>query len=431
MAIEASRGPVVVVNSSSREVGRLAAELASRGALDKCVRPFVSSESRWGSLAERIPGVGKLYRSTLGRRHFPKDLTADQVVQVGKFWDFLISVGIRAPFGISQANLWDEVMRRHQLALAKRAAGLASHASVVVSASGIGKRAFQTVHKHGGRAVLNFQSAHHRYVRKLLEEEMEREPEFAPTILPHLCPPDSAATLDDEIELADHILVGSSFARTSFISEGVQPEKITSVPYGVDTSVFSPGQARTASSLFRVLFVGQICQLKGLSYLLRAYDQIKGPLTRLSFAGRFVGPPEAFYPYRASFNHIPHVPYSAVPELFRDADVFAFPTLADGMGLVVLEAMASGLPVIVTANGPGDLVRHGIDGFVVPIRDAGEIARCLEFLRSHADIREEMGRAARLRAQQFSWDVYAKRAADVVMAEVVMACSVTDTTQNA
>jgi glycosyltransferase involved in cell wall biosynthesis len=107
-----------------------------------------------------------------------------------------------------------------------------------------------------------------------------------------------------------------------------------------------------------------------------------------------------------------------VPELFRDADVFVFPTLADGMGLVVLEAMASGLPVIVTANGPGDLVRHGIDGFVVPIRDACEIAERLEFLGAHPNIRQEMERAARVRAQQLSWDVYAKRAADVVMASL-------------
>jgi glycosyltransferase involved in cell wall biosynthesis len=418
MAVEASRSRTLVINSSSRELDRLAAELAFRGVLDRYVRPFVGFEAKWVSLAEWVPGVGRLYRSTIGRRQLPQGLTAEQVVQVGKLWDFLSSVGLRAPFGIPQAALWDTVMHRRGLALAKKAAGLAKHAAVVVSASGIAKRAFESVHEHGGRAVLNFQMAHHRYARKLLQEEMERQPEFAPTIVPHLCPPEMAATLDDEIELADHILVGSSFAKTSFISEGVQPEKIATIPYGTDTCVFAPGPTRTATSMFRVLFVGQICQLKGISYLLRAYDQIKGPSTRLSLVGRFVGPPEVFSPYRTAFKHIQHVPYSAVPELFRDADVFVFPTLADGMGLVVLEAMASGLPVIVTASGPGDLVRHGIDGFLVPIRDSDAIAEHLEFLRAHDDIRAEMGRAARLRAQQFTWDVYAKRAADVVMASL-------------
>ena len=75
MAIEAIRSRWVVVNSSSREVDRLAAELASRGVVDKYVRAFGSFESKWGSLAERIPGVGRYYRSTIGRRQLPPGLT--------------------------------------------------------------------------------------------------------------------------------------------------------------------------------------------------------------------------------------------------------------------------------------------------------------------------------------------------------------------
>jgi glycosyltransferase involved in cell wall biosynthesis len=87
-----------------------------------------------------------------------------------------------------------------------------------------------------------------------------------------------------------------------------------------------------------------------------------------------------------------------------------FPTLIEGMPLVVLEAMASGLPVITTPNGPGDVVRDGIDGFVVPIRDPGAIIEKLEFLRANPDQRAEMGRNARERALCFTWQAYRRNA---------------------
>ena len=92
------------------------------------------------------------------------------------------------------------------------------------------------------------------------------------------------------------------------------------------------------------------------------------------------------------------------------------PTLIEGMPLVVLEAMACGLPVIVTANGPADIVRDGIDGFIVPERDDEAIAERLDHLFRHPELRHEMGRQAALRALEFSWDAYAERALGVLAA---------------
>jgi glycosyltransferase involved in cell wall biosynthesis len=76
--------------------------------------------------------------------------------------------------------------------------------------------------------------------------------------------------------------------------------------------------------------------------------------------------------------------------------------------------MASGLPVIVTPNGPGDIVRNGVDGFVVPIRDADAIVDRLEYLRANPQVRSEMGRNARERALVYSWDVYQARAVEAL-----------------
>jgi glycosyltransferase involved in cell wall biosynthesis len=150
-------------------------------------------------------------------------------------------------------------------------------------------------------------------------------------------------------------------------------------------------------------------QRKGISYLLRAYDAFRGPGTRLTLVGGLQGSEEALAPHRHLFEHIPHIPHTELAEQYRKADVFVFPTLIEGMPLVVLEAMASGLPVITTPNGPGDIVRDGVDGFVVPIRDPGAIVEKLEYLRANPDRRREMGVNARQRALEFSWMAYRQR----------------------
>jgi glycosyltransferase involved in cell wall biosynthesis len=168
---------------------------------------------------------------------------------------------------------------------------------------------------------------------------------------------------------------------------------------------------------FRVLIVGQIGQRKGISYLLRGYRTFQGPGTYLTLVGEYSGDPEALAPYRNLFHHISHVPQGVLADLYRQADVFVFPTLIEGLGLVVLEAMSSGLTVITTPNGPGDLVRDGIDGFLVPPRDAEAITEKLEFLRSNPERRAQMGRNARQRALSFTWEEYRRKTSSFLLGE--------------
>jgi len=161
-----------------------------------------------------------------------------------------------------------------------------------------------------------------------------------------------------------------------------------------------------------VIFAGQLTQRKGISYLFRAIEKIKGPDLELVLAGREAGSPEAFEFYRHVYRHLGDLSQAELAEAFRSSDVLVLPSLIEGMGLVVLQAMACGVPVIVTANGPGDLVRDGIDGFVIPIRDADAIADRIEVLRADKDLREEMGKAARERALEFSWARFENQAAN-------------------
>jgi glycosyltransferase involved in cell wall biosynthesis len=91
-------------------------------------------------------------------------------------------------------------------------------------------------------------------------------------------------------------------------------------------------------------------------------------------------------------------------EHYRRADVFVLPSLAEGMALVVLEAMAAGLPVVVTEeSGYRGVVRHGLDGLVVPARSGQAIAGALDVLSESGELRQQMGLAARRRAEEYDW----------------------------
>ena len=122
--------------------------------------------------------------------------------------------------------------------------------------------------------MLNYPVAHHRHRRRVRLEENEREPTFAST-WPDFddWPAGHEARLDEEIDRADLVLLGSSYARDTFVAEGVPAHKLLVVPYGVDLDLFKPAEKAVRGPAFEALFSGQLTQRKGLSYLLRGFDQ--------------------------------------------------------------------------------------------------------------------------------------------------------------
>jgi glycosyltransferase involved in cell wall biosynthesis len=417
----ASTGSVVVANFVAPEINRLSVALAQRGALRWYVRPYVNKGRRWERGIEAVPRIGGLYTRTLGRRTAPAGLPLQKVIEAGVTRDFLAAMAGRMPLA---SSAWRGSWSRRfflaaESAVAVRAGRAAQGANIVVASYGTGKYAFEAVRRAGGRAILSYPIAHNRFQQKLYAEEAAIAPEFA-AALPRLnqLPNQYSERLDTECELADRILVGSTFVKQSFIAEGIESHKLIVTPYGVDTECFSPRAMRRADPTFRVLFIGQIGQRKGVGYLLRAYQQFRRADTQLHLVGDYVsGSIEAFRPYADLFKHTGNVPQQELPSVFHQADVFVLPSLIEGMPLVVLEAMACGVPVITTTHGACDILRDGVDGYFVPIRDSQAIAERLERLYRDRELCEQMGCNARTQAQCYTWDVYARRSADAVLAQ--------------
>lgn len=402
---------ILMVNSSFPELDHLAASLAEAGMLSVYVRPYVNLYRRWEKVLAELPGLGQAYTRTFGRRRMPPPLGAAHVYEAGILWDFLLAVHSRLPASSpAYQPLQRSILHARTRALMRAAVRLLADQSAVVASWGCAEPVFRKAKANGALCVLNYPLAHHRFTRRYLLEEARRQPAFADTLNSHDRPGWQERQMDAEIELADHILVGSTFVRDSFIAEGVPSEKLVVIPYGADTRLFEPLERKEHDrSGLRLLFVGQIGQRKGISYLLDAARQTAAQGDTLTLVGQVQDSGRALAPYRDCFRHVPHVPRAELREIYRQADVFVFPTLVEGMGIVVLEAMASGLPVITTPNGPGDIVRDGIDGFLVPPRDVDAIVERLARLRADQQLRQEMARNARIRAQEFTWDTYRKK----------------------
>jgi glycosyltransferase involved in cell wall biosynthesis len=206
--------------------------------------------------------------------------------------------------------------------------------------------------------------------------------------------------------LSDLILVPSEFVRRAVLEVGGDPERIATVPYGLDERWLDQVSEPVPG---RVLFVGSVGLRKGSHYLAAASRVLER--RRVPCEVRVVGPyrPGTIsHPVFHGPTYVGQVPRSRVIDEFRRADVFVLPTLCDSFALVHLEAMACGVPVITTPN-CGSVVRDGVDGFVVPIRDAEAIADTIELLLADRALRERMGQNARARAREFTWERYGER----------------------
>jgi glycosyltransferase involved in cell wall biosynthesis len=212
-------------------------------------------------------------------------------------------------------------------------------------------------------------------------------------------------------ELSDLILVPSEFVRRAVLDLGCDPKRIATVPYGIDEWWLQDGSEPVPG---RVLFVGSAGLRKGSQYLATASQILER--RRVACEVRVVGPYRPEVIRRQALKgptYVGQVPRSRIMDEFRRADVFVLPTLCDSFALVHLEAMACGVPVITTPN-CGSVVRDGVDGFIVPIRDAEAIADRVELLLSDRALRARMGRSARERASEFTWERYGERLLDAL-----------------
>lgn len=218
-----------------------------------------------------------------------------------------------------------------------------------------------------------------------------------------------------EIDLADGILVASSYVKENLIEHGVNREKIYLLPYGVDLHAFnSPHRSSNDSNhKIRLLYAGAINQHKGIMYLLQAFQNIEQENIELVLVGNnFLSSnlQKSFPPKIKIQNHLPK---TDLIKLYHESDIFVFPAIHEGSSLVVYEAMAAGLPVITTPNA-GSIIENGKDGLLVPSGDIEMLKNRIQLLANNSELRIKLGAQAAKTVKDYSWEKYHARLEEIV-----------------
>jgi glycosyltransferase involved in cell wall biosynthesis len=266
---------------------------------------------------------------------------------------------------------------------------------------------FREAKRLGMICILDAASVHHR---------------FQTAIIPHSNPFGVGARKDRELQMADLVITCSRMARESYLAAGVASDVIRTVPLGVDVLRFRPGndstRVRGGRVAIRFCYVGQLTSHKGVDLFPGACQRLRarGLDFELSIAGSMAGPtPDLVSRLRGLAEFAGFVPHSSLVEFYRHADVLVFPSRFDSFGMVVTEALACGLPVIVTANvGSKDLVREGLNGWVIPAGDVNALAERMAWCAANPEAVRAMSPAARASAEARSWAVYRREVADTI-----------------
>jgi glycosyltransferase involved in cell wall biosynthesis len=278
---------------------------------------------------------------------------------------------------------------------------------VLHSVSGASYHTASLARRRNALVVCDVRAAHPNAMRRSVTDTLARQGV-------NYRAPDAGITdrMLREFAVADILVCNSDYTRQTFLDEGFAPDRVVSVPLGCDPTRFVP--VDRPPERFTVLFAGRESMGKGLLDLLEAARAL-GSECRLVVTGQLDAPSRvAAERLDVELEVVGSVAADDMPRLYRRSSVLVLPSLSEGFGMVVLEAMASGLPVVVSSNvGAAQLLTEGVDSYVVPVGDARALGDRLAAMAADPDRVARMGRAARATAEANTWDDYGRRLVDV------------------
>ena len=270
---------------------------------------------------------------------------------------------------------------------------------------------FRAAKRRGLKCFYDLPIAYWETVRELLEEEGRRLPEWEPTLVGTR---DSLAKLErktEELALADTVLCPSLFVLQSLPPVVRQEKHCVVAEFGSPPG--NPDAARrrpVKDEKLRVLFAGSLTQRKGLADVFAAMKLLKRHDVELIVMGSPIAPMAFYRSQYGDFTYMSTRPHREVLKLMQSCDVLVLPSIAEGRALVQQEALANGLPLIITENTGGeDLIVPGETGFLVPIRSPDKIAEKISWLADHRDSLPDMRLAATKKADEYPWQRYTDR----------------------
>ena len=265
----------------------------------------------------------------------------------------------------------------------------------------------------GRPLILDQTIAHPRSKKRVYEAILRQFPDWSKDL--EIRDSVIGAAEDAEHRKAGKVVVASSFTKSTLIENGVPAEKILLNPYGVDLERFAKVHSPPNGRPFRFLFAGLVCARKGIPLLLQAWDALGRKDAELWIAGPITPTAAARLPRNNRIKIMGKVPNSELAAVMSESDAFVFPSYFEGFALVLLEAMACGLPVITTTATAGpDILSNTENGWVLEPGNLDALVSTMRFCLEEPGKVEQMGMNARQTAERFSWNAYGNRWKDIL-----------------
>jgi glycosyltransferase involved in cell wall biosynthesis len=266
---------------------------------------------------------------------------------------------------------------------------------------------FRAAAEHGLACIYELPIAYWETSRKILDEEAQRHPAWEPTLFATRDSREKCERKTREVHLADTVVCPGRFVLDS-LPENIRREKKCVVAKFGSPTLPPLKHSNPENKKLRVLFAGSMSQRKGLADVFTAMKLLDRSDAELVVFGPAILPMDFYRKQFDAFIYEPPRPHSAVLELMQACDVLVLPSLVEGRALVQQEALACGLPLIVTANaGADDLIEEGATGFLVPIRAPEKIAEKIGWFADRRNLLPAMRAASRSKAATYTWNDYA------------------------
>jgi glycosyltransferase involved in cell wall biosynthesis len=308
----------------------------------------------------------------------------------------------------------DKVYQKHDKWVANNLVKLQKEGMTGVYAYEDGALAtFTKAKKMGLACIYDLPIGYWKSARFLMQNEFDVNPDWSDTLTGFS---DSQVKLDkkdQELALADVIFVASSFTKKTLEKYSGNLPEIKVIPYGFPEVSQIKEYQPLADRKLKILFVGGLSQRKGISYLFEAVEGMQNEVELTIVGHKAVSNCSALNSALEQHNWIPTLSHDRVLACMREHDVLVFPSLFEGFGLVITEAMSQGVPVITTDRTAGpDIIDNNKDGWIVPAGSSIAIKEVFAKILETPDIVEQFGIAAQQRAQTRPWSVYGQEMAD-------------------
>jgi glycosyltransferase involved in cell wall biosynthesis len=371
-----------------------------------------------GSLLDKASAINSL--SELRRRSYDPDLAT-----ITKTWPW-VEVGRLASSKLGLKNLIrhengffsiDSVYTSQDKKTASLLKGAKkSGINAVYAYEDCALHTFKEAKKLGMKCFYDLPIGYWRAAKRILQTERERWPEWVPTLLGLEDSAEKLSRKDEELQLADQIFVASTFTASTLNDYPGKLQAINVIPYGfpdvgpAKDYTFNPNKRK-----LKLIFVGGLSQRKGIADLFAAVENLKNEVELTVVGNKSVFNCAPLDLALSKHRWIPSLPHHEVLKLMRGQDVLVFPSLFEGFGLVITEAMSQGTPVITTGHTAGpDLIVNNQNGWLIDAGSVSALQKAIENILNSPDILANNGINARGSAKLRPWSFYSNELGSAV-----------------